>query len=194
MDIILVLVTHVIIIFGLGSMGFFIFRLIIENKNHEERIKRIIALLIGLMVYILSKFTGQDYVTTLFSGYMDSSGGFITKTIKLIAPFVIGYLVSNFIYKNLKEQNEKKRIYMLIVISTLIVVTFIDIYFGSDWTDIKKSNIIANASFVLGIMVMFVFGKYNIYESLSDDLSSLKQESKNPSTSKPGNDPDVPNL
>jgi hypothetical protein len=194
MEIIIVVFTHLIILFGLGSMGYFIFRLIMEDGNQKERLTRIVALLIGLMIYILSKFTGQDYVSTLFNSYMDASGGFITQMIKLIAPFLIGYIVSSFIYKNLKSKDEKQSIYMLIVISTLIFFTFINIYFGSDWTDIKKSNIIANASFVLGIMVMFVFGKHDIQDTLSDNLGFLKKESKKSSTEKSENNADIPNL
>ena len=195
MEIIIVVFTHLIIVFGLGSMGYFIFRLIMEDGNQKERLTRIVALLIGLMIYILSKFTGQDYLSTIFSSYMDTSGGFITQMIKLIAPFLIGYIVSSFIYKNLKSKDEKQSIYMLIVISTLIFFTFINIYFGSDWTELKKSNIIANASFVLGIMVMFVFGKHDIQDTLGDSLGFLKKESKKSSTEKSeNNNADIPNL
>jgi len=195
MNIIITIFTHLLIIFGLGSMGYFIFRLIMEDGNQKERLTRIIALLIGLMIYILSKFTGQDYITTLFSSYMDSTGGAITQIIKLVAPFLVGYFVSSFIYKKLKSKDEKQSIYMLIVISTLIFFAFIDMYFGSDWTDIKKSNIIANASFVLGIMVMFVFGKHNIQDTLEDNLGFLKKESTKSSAEKSeNNNADIPNL
>jgi len=195
MELIIIVFTHLLIVFGLGSMGYFIFRLIMEDGNQQERLTRIIALLIGLMIYILSKFTGQDYITTLFSSYMDSTGGVITNIIKLVAPFLIGFFVSSFIYKKLKNKDEKQSIYMLIVISTLIFFTFLNIYFGSDWTDIKKSNIIANASFVLGIMVMFVFGKHNMQDVLADNLDFLKKDSRKSQTSESeNNNTDIPNL
>jgi len=195
MEIIGIVLTHLFIFFGLGSMVYFIFRLIMEDSNQNERFIRIISLLIGLMVYILAKFTGQDYVTTLFSSYIDVTGGWITQIIKLFASFIIGYFISSFFYKKLKGRNEKQKVYMLIVISTLIFFAFIDMYFGSDWTDIKKSNIIANASFVLGIMVMFVFGKHDIQDTLSEDFGFSKKESKKSSTEKSeNNNTDIPNL
>jgi len=194
MEIIGIALTHLFIFFGLGSMVYFIFRLIMEDSNQNERFIRIISLLIGLMVYILAKFTGQDYVTTLFSSYIDFTGGWITQIIKLFASYFIGYFISSFFYKKLKGRNEKQKAYMLIVIATLIFFAFIDMYFGSDWTDIKKSNIIANASFVLGIMVMFVFGKHDIQDILSNELGFFKKESEKSSTDKSENNTDIPNL
>lgn len=195
MEIIGIALTHLFIFFGLGSMVYFIFRLIMEDSNQHERFIRIMSLLIGLMVYILAKFTGQDYVTTLFSSYIDVTGGLVTQIIKLFASFLIGYFVSSFFYKKLKGRDEKQKVYMLIVISTLIFFAFIDMYFGSDWTDIKKSNIIANASFVLGIMVMFVFGKHDIQDVLSDNVDFLKKELKKSTTEKSeNNNTDIPKL
>lgn len=191
---ILTILTHLIILFGLGSMGYFIFRLIMEDSNRRERFTRVIALLIGTLLYILAKFTAQDYASTLFKAYIDPTSGYITQILKSIITFGIGYIVSVYIYKTLKGRNGKRRIYMLVVVSILFFFTFLDIYLGSSWTTIEKSNLVANASFILGIMFMFVFGKYDIQDSLFDNFGFLNKEQKKPTITKSDDHIDIPDL
>jgi len=187
MDEIKIYIIHGVVVFGLVSMGYFIFRLIIEDSNRNIRFVRIMALVTGLLIYVLSSFIGKDYISTIFESYIDI--GLRSQLLKAVASFLMGYLVTNFFYKKLKEKNEQQNKSMLIIFSTLILFTFLDLYLGSNWNDIQKSNIVSNAFFVLGLMLSLLFGKYNISEN---ELNTLKKESEELQSE--NNSTDIPNL
>jgi len=188
MDLLKLLVIHSAVIFGLGSMLFYIFHLIIENNNKHIRYKRILALVAGLLIYILSSSIGKDYISTIFESYI--SIGLKSQSIKAVASLIMGYFVTQFFYKKLKEKDEQQNKSMLIIFSTLVFFTFIDLYLGSNWNDIEKSNIVSNAFFVLGLILSFLFGKYNISEN---ELDTLKKGSEEDLKSE-NNNTDIPNL
>ena len=188
MDLLKLIIVHIAVVFGLASMVLYIYHLIMENNNRGIRNKRILALVAGLLIYILSSSIGKDYISTIFESYI--SIGLRSQFLKAIASLIMGYLVTQFFYKKLKEKDEHQNKSMLIIFSTLIFFTFIDLYLGSNWTDIEKSNIVSNAFFVLGLILSFLFGKYNISE---DELDILKKESKRESESE-NNNTDIPDL
>lgn len=183
------IVAHLLIGLSIVAMFFLKYQLIIKAKGEIERIYRVIALSGGLLIFFGAKSSGVSMPMLMLSA-MDSSGGGVASVISYIFPAIVGSVVTYLLFSSIKnlDDGDHRLVYFLIVISTLITLTFSDIYVGSFVDNSENANIKINISFLLGVIFTLLF-RVDIIQSIygvmkNDNMSEVSSQTSEKEKSK----------
>lgn len=143
---------------AMSLMFGFIMSLIMKGRDSFEKLIRTIALSAGLLLFLESKKLGISIPLIILTS-IDSMGVFSGYAISLAGSTIAGYIVTTQLFKSIDKDGKDgfRRIYLLILISTLTLLMFADVYLGSTSDDSEKNLIFINLSFSFGVIFSLLF-------------------------------------
>jgi hypothetical protein len=158
MNIFLNVVTHIIILFGILGMLGFIIKMIVSGENPLEKIIRIFALVVGFLLYFITRAVGisvPQVIVNSLAGITPLSFGIVG----MLVPLVVGVLVAWYCLDAMgRQSNLPGRV--VILISTFILTLFTDIYVAVIKVPSRNqidTNLLPNLTFVIGLLLFVVF-------------------------------------
>jgi hypothetical protein len=156
------------------AMFYFIFLLVRKADETIERLMRVLASVLGLLLFLGGKSSGVS-IPALMLGSIDLSGGLLSNLILYLVPGISGGLITYLLFRSIKNSKyeNNKVIYFLILLSTLTALIFTDIYLTSSN---KGANIAINISFISGIIILMLF-KIDLVKSLYEVILNKRHKS-----------------
>jgi len=174
MDFIYSAIAHLMMLTSIIMMFVFMGIFILRTEDEIEKIMRILALSVGILIFFGAKSMDTSIVNIIMNS-IDSTGGVIVGLINYIFPAILGTFLVVILLKSIQKDNTNRKIYLLILISTLVILIFTDIYLGSIISDDKKTDLSINISFMVGIILTLLF-KVDLIKTLYSNISSTNTQ------------------
>jgi hypothetical protein len=156
-------VAGLMILIAIISMFILIGKFILYTEDSFEKTMRIISFSGGVLIFAGARGMGINIPEIILSS-LDPSGGYIVDFIASVAPAVISSALTFYLFKVIKDNQDKNQlIYFLIILATLIILTFSDLFIQNVFS--KESNLGINVAFVIGIILTLVF-KVEIFRGI----------------------------
>ncbi len=172
-------ITHLMIVASIIGMSYFIVLLIANVRSPVDRITRIIAGTAGILLFLGGKSIGYT-LPEMIIGANQSISEFL-GVLSLIIPLPIGFITTHYLLKYLSNdrKGEEKFIYLLIMISTIIILIFSDIYIGKIVDNKGDSSIITNLLFLLGVIFDVIFFDRDSIGTLYSEITKKRIPDEN---------------
>ena len=166
MNIILNVLTHSIIIFGIVLMLGFIIAMIAKGHPNMEKLIRGIALIAGFLIYFTIRAIGISIPTWIVEALQH--GKMMFAVAGLLVPSVFGIVITWACLDAWRRKNDLSA-RLVILISTFILFLFTDVYvavFRLTTNARLDINLLPNLAFVIGLSLFIVFnaGKQRLDE------------------------------
>jgi len=168
------LVIHTLTILAILGMFTFIFIFIIKANDGLQRMMRTFAFSAGVLIFLGAKAFGVSIPSLILSS-MDSTG-MLSGSALTIGPAAAGSIVTFYLFKSINNDDPKghRYMYLLLLIATLTVLIFSDIYFGVVLDNESQQIIAMNVSFLVGILLTLLF-RVDIAQNLYYYLNGKNQ-------------------
>ena len=177
------IITHLMIISSIAGMSYFIVLLVLSVKSPVDRITRIIAGSAGILLFLGGKSIGYT-LPEMVVGANQSISEFL-GFLSYIAPLPVGFFTTHYLlrYLSTDRKGEEKFIYLLIIISTIVILIFSDIYIGKIVDNKGDSSIVTNLLFLLGVIFDVIFFDRDSIGTLYSEVTKkeIPNESKSSS-------------
>jgi len=144
-------IMNVIIILGILGKLVIMFNIIFSEPNKVEKIIRISTFTVAILIFLISKVYKLSITDILVSAL--TTGSVIKFGLfGFLIPIIVGWFLTEYIISTLKE-NEFKAIRILILIATLSILQYADVYYAAK--EVAKTISPVDAPKVLTTNMMF---------------------------------------
>lgn len=153
------ILTHALILIGMLGIFYFIVRMIQNEHNLLERIIRITSAMTGFLIYFGAKAVGFS-IPELMMHAVATTHSFTFGVFAMILPAAAGMLVAWYSIRCI-ERDEDIAMRVVIMITTFILVMFVDVY-GATYRvtlgegEIMKS-LVPNLIFTVAMSLYVIF-------------------------------------
>jgi glucan phosphoethanolaminetransferase (alkaline phosphatase superfamily) len=159
MAILFLVLTHLFVIVGMLAIAAFITRLVGSEERTVEKIILIAAAMTGFLSYFGAKALGIS-IPSLMLASAATTNPFTYGLMSVVLPSAAGVFVAWFFVRSLKRsENIARR--LVILLSTLILVMFVDVYAATYQINSGASNslksLVPNLTFVVAISLYVIF-------------------------------------
>ena len=137
-----------------------------DKTSAQELLMRVIAVVVGVLIYIGSKAIGVS-VPQLAYDAMSPSFPFSVALGGVVFPTLLGFFVSWFIVRHIGGRNEFKdavTMRVLAMVITLIFFTYVDCWFYAYSKGGDALQLLPNLTFILSALLYAIF-KYQPYRA-----------------------------
>jgi len=158
---ILIILTHVCIIFGMLAIIYFVQLMIRKETNTLEKVIRTAAAMTGFLIYFGARAIGVT-IPDIMMDAITASNPITFGFFAILMPTASGLLVTWYTIKCIKR-NEDTASRIVIMLTTFILVMFADVYAATYINDIEtahmKKSLVPNLIFTIS-MSLYVIFKY----------------------------------
>jgi len=152
------ILTHIIIVLGMGGMFWFIYYMIREEPLNLEKVIRLLSAVTGFLIYFGARATGMSIPNLMMSSIRTTGGvGFFFSAI--IIPAGAGTLVSWYCLRSLKRSDDIAS-RLVTLIASFVLVMFTDVYattfVDSPGPKYVATTLVPNLTFTIGLSLYVI--------------------------------------
>jgi len=137
----------------------------------------------GILIFLGGRTSGTDIPTLIFNS-LNIAPILNSNIIQNLTATVVGAFVAWLLILMVKKSKElKKLIYLFIMTSTFIIMTFSDMYLSSQFINSgnEESTLKVNLFFIIGLIISLLFqvDTKKLSDSPSSNVNSSNQKRKN---------------
>ena len=174
MSIFFIILSHMVTIAGLATLGYGGYRAIIATRTVSERIVRGIAMTAGTFAYLASKALGISLPTLILEAVAQGKW-FSFLLIGAVIPALAGFFLTRYIMSCMRK-HDAIAVRVMIMLSALVFVMFGDVYVAAagEAKLLDLRPLLPNVTFLLTMMC------YIVLEYRPKDISLLDMECVEP--------------